>query len=117
MDCYALLWNRDAFAEVGLDPDRPPETLDALLEYARRLTKRDGNGKIQRIGMMPPDPLGIIAAFGGRFVDPATGMPTADDPRNVEALKWYRRLIEAQGGGTEVNAFSKGFGEEMGINN
>jgi len=117
MDCFALLWNKDAFGDVGLDPERPPKTLSELLDYARKLTRRDSNGRIVRIGMMPPDPLIIISAFGGQFIDPKTGMPTADHPRNIEALEWYRRLIEVQGSPEEVNAFQAGFGQEMGINN
>jgi ABC-type glycerol-3-phosphate transport system substrate-binding protein len=68
-------------------------------------------GVIVRIGMMPPDPLIIISAFGGQFIDPKTGMPTADHPRNIEALEWYRKLIEVQGGAEEVNAFQAGFGQ------
>jgi len=117
MDCFALLWNKDAFGDVGLDPERPPKTLSELLDYARKLTRRDSNGRIVRIGMMPPDPLIIISAFGGQFIDTKTGMPTADHPRNIEALEWYRRLIEVQGSPEEVNAFQAGFGQEMGINN
>jgi len=31
MDCFALLWNKDAFREAGLNPDRPPKTLSELL--------------------------------------------------------------------------------------
>lgn len=116
-DCFALLWNKDAFVDAGVNPEHPPKTLNELVQYARRLTKRDASGRITRLGMMPPDPLIIIAAFGGQFVDPRTGMPTADHPRNIEALHWYRTLIEAQGTSEEVNAFQAGFGQEMGINN
>jgi multiple sugar transport system substrate-binding protein len=67
--------------------------------------------------MMPPDPLLVISIMGGQFLDPVTGLPTADSPRNVEALTWYRDLIRAQGTPEEVNAFRAGFGDEQGINN
>jgi ABC-type glycerol-3-phosphate transport system substrate-binding protein len=39
-----LYYNREMFAEAGLDPDRPPETVAELQAYARLLT-RDRNGR------------------------------------------------------------------------
>ncbi len=38
-----LFWNKDAFKEVGLDPERAPATWDEMQEYASKLTKRSGN--------------------------------------------------------------------------
>ncbi len=117
MDCWGLLYRPETLAEAGIEGGRPPRTFEEVLEYARKLTLRDASGHIRRIGMAPPDPLVVIGAFGGQFIDPETGKPTADHPRNVAALEWYRKLIEVQGGAQEVNAFAAGFGQEMGINN
>src|SRR5258705_335602 len=39
-----LYWNKEAFKEAGLDPNRPPATWAEQVEYARKLTKRDGGG-------------------------------------------------------------------------
>lgn len=115
MDVMALLRNTVAYREAGIKS--PPRTLDELLKVAERLTIREKDGSIKRLGLLPPDPIVALVAFGGTFVDPVTGMPTADHPRNIEALEWYRRLIEVQGGGERVNAFAAGFGPESGINN
>src|SRR5581483_590573 len=101
--------------EAGIS--RPPQTLEELLDLARRLTKRNASGQIERLGLMPPDPILVISIMGGQFLDPVTGLPTADAPRNIEALTWYRVLIRAQGTPEEVNAFRAGFGDEQGINN
>lgn len=117
MDCYGLLWNKAAFREAGLDPERAPATHEELLDYARKLTKRDAKGNIERLGLAPPDPLVLMASFGGQFTDAENTRPTADHERNVAALRWYRELIEAQGGPEAVNGFAAGFGQEMGINN
>ncbi len=38
-----LYYNKDMFREAGLDPERPPRTIEELYEYARKLT-RDTNG-------------------------------------------------------------------------
>ncbi|MGM0600048.1 MAG: ABC transporter substrate-binding protein [Candidatus Rifleibacteriota bacterium] len=34
-----LYYNKDMFEEVGLDPDKPPKTLDDLAEYAETITR------------------------------------------------------------------------------
>ena len=47
----ALIWNKDRFREVGLDPERPPKTLDEMLEYAKILTETDKSGNITKPGM------------------------------------------------------------------
>jgi sn-glycerol 3-phosphate transport system substrate-binding protein len=38
-----LYYNKDRFAKVGLDPEKPPETWQELQEYARLLTSSDGS--------------------------------------------------------------------------
>jgi ABC-type glycerol-3-phosphate transport system substrate-binding protein len=45
-----LFYNRELFRAAGLDPDRPPETIEELDEYARRLTKRNPKGEIIQLG-------------------------------------------------------------------
>lgn len=117
LDAFALFWNPALFRQAGLSPSQPPETMEALLEYAHRLTRFDRYGNIRQLGLRPPDPQIIIAAFGGQFVEPRTGAITADHPVNIEAMRWYQRLIEAMGGGKRVQAFTAGFGNEQGTNN
>ena len=38
-----LYYNKEAFAEAGLDPEKAPATWDELKEYAKILTKKDGS--------------------------------------------------------------------------
>ncbi len=73
-----LYYNKEAFREAGLDPERPPTTWDELVEYAKRLTKRDAQGRVVRYGVAIPtedrstwllEGLGIQA--GGLLYDPA----------------------------------------------
>ncbi|MCS6860116.1 MAG: ABC transporter substrate-binding protein [Abditibacteriales bacterium] len=119
VDCYALLWNKDAFIAAGLDPERPPRTLDELQQFAVRLTQRDENGNLTRLGcQIEPQHYGLLlAVFGGRLYDPERDAITADDPRNVAALRWYKQFLDAQGGLAKVNAFSQGFGLGQSANN
>jgi sn-glycerol 3-phosphate transport system substrate-binding protein len=39
-----LYYNKEAFKEAGLDPNRPPATWKEQIEYAQKLTKRDAAG-------------------------------------------------------------------------
>lgn len=47
----ALYYNKDHFREAGLDPERPPETWDELIEVADRLTVRRADGTPVRAGL------------------------------------------------------------------
>ena len=47
-----FFWNKDHFAEAGLDPAQPP-AFDDLDNYHRRLTMQDNLGNITQIGSMP----------------------------------------------------------------
>ncbi|MFD2117985.1 ABC transporter substrate-binding protein [Paenibacillus yanchengensis] len=38
-----LLYNRERFADVGLDPEKPPTNWDELTDYAKKLTDPDAN--------------------------------------------------------------------------
>jgi multiple sugar transport system substrate-binding protein len=46
----ALFWNKDLFAEAGLDPEVPPQTLEETRDYAIQLTKHDKNGNLTQSG-------------------------------------------------------------------
>ncbi|MFA7672191.1 MAG: ABC transporter substrate-binding protein, partial [Sphaerochaetaceae bacterium] len=48
-----LYYNKDAFREAGLDPDKTPQSLDELAETAALLTKKSSDGKtIERYGFV-----------------------------------------------------------------
>ncbi|NIR02910.1 MAG: extracellular solute-binding protein, partial [Gemmatimonadales bacterium] len=46
----ALHWNKRLFREAGLDPERPPRTLEELDRYADLLTTRDEEGGLVQMG-------------------------------------------------------------------
>jgi sn-glycerol 3-phosphate transport system substrate-binding protein len=45
-----MYYNKAAFKEVGLDPDKPPTTFSAVMDAAKKLVKKDGD-KITRGGL------------------------------------------------------------------
>lgn len=100
-----LFYNTDMFKEAGLDPNKPPRTLDELVDYAKKLTKYDKDGNITRQGFairFTGNPTGIadkwlpfLHACGGRLYSPdgkkASGY--INSPESIEALQFYVDLV------------------------
>ncbi|MBN8955464.1 MAG: extracellular solute-binding protein, partial [Rhizobiales bacterium] len=49
-----LYWNKDAFKEAGLDPEKAPENWKEETAFAEKLTKRDSSGNTTQWGMQIP---------------------------------------------------------------
>ena len=98
----ALFWNKKLFEKAGLDPEKPPTTLQELVEYAKKLTVYDKKGNIVQEGLtMQPSGQGhhwirevLVREFGG--------VPYTSDARTVlydktgagsDVLKFYTDLI------------------------
>jgi len=88
-----MYYNKDMFKEVGLDPNAPPATWEALVENAKALTK-DG-----RWGIMVPStgyPYWMFQCFAiqnGKELMNSEGTETYfTDPKVVEALEFWRGL-------------------------
>jgi ABC-type glycerol-3-phosphate transport system substrate-binding protein len=101
-----MYMNVDMFKKAGLDPDKPPKTLDAWLAAVKKLTIQDPKGgEPTQVGFALRSkgaPVGItdkflpIAhAFGARMLSPdmtrATGY--ANSPEMVAALQFYGDLV------------------------
>jgi len=89
-------WNKDAFREVGLDPEVPPTTWDEMVAFAERLTKRDASGNVVRWGIQIPSsgfPYWLFQALTTQndviLANEAGTKVTYDDPRVVEALRFW----------------------------
>jgi ABC-type glycerol-3-phosphate transport system substrate-binding protein len=108
----ALHWNRTAFREAGLDPDRPPRTLEELDELSDRLTKRDASGKITQMGFMQAEPGWWHWAwgyyFGGTLWDGA-GRVTITAPENLRGFSWAKSYSDKYDA-KELQVFQSGFG-------
>ena len=90
-----LYWNKEAFAEAGLDPDTPPATWDEMVEFGKKLTKRDASGNVTQWGLRIPTSGFPYWLFQGLttqndvFLMNDDGNETYfDDPRVIEALQF-----------------------------
>ncbi len=113
-------WNKKHFAEVGLDPEKPPKSAEELEQYADLLDKREG-GKLVRIGFDPLSTM-LFWALGFWWYGCATQAPvknpfydfsqmkcTINDPRLVEALEWKVKWVNRYGM-DELGSFRSAFG-------
>jgi ABC-type glycerol-3-phosphate transport system substrate-binding protein len=118
----ALHWNRRLFKEAGLDPDKPPTSLEELDRMAERLTiveiKRDGHTQrvrftdlteterqakrfnIVQLGFSPAEPGWWKQTWGywfGADLWDKQRKITADSPGNIEAMAWHGSYTQKYG--------------------
>ncbi len=104
----ALFWNKDLFEAAGLDPEKPPTTLDELVEMAPLLTTFDSAGNIDIEGF-PVAPNGqdhhwfrevLVRQFGGEPYSADNRTVTYNSAEGCEAFKY---LLQFE---TELNTGS-----------
>jgi sn-glycerol 3-phosphate transport system substrate-binding protein len=96
-----LYWNKEAFKEAGLDPGRPPANWTEQVEFARRLTKRDGSGNVTQWGVQVPSsgfPYWLFQGFTTQndvlLMNEAGTQTYYDKPAVVEALQYWVDLSQ-----------------------
>jgi multiple sugar transport system substrate-binding protein len=128
----ALLTNKRLFKEAGLDPEKPPTTIEELDDFAQKLTKWEvtlpnGEKKIEtgylpdvpssqkrlvQAGFLPGEPgwwsYGWGYFFGGSLVDGPDKI-TAADPANLRAYNWVASYSKNLGIDV-TKRFRSGFG-------
>jgi len=101
----ALFWNTRLFEEAGLDPERGPESLDELVEFAKKIAKKDDAGNLTQVGIT----IGMTGQdhhwWREVLVRQFGGVPYGDDYTKVtynneageKALSFYTGLITQHG--------------------
>ena len=96
-----MYYNKDAFKEAGLDPNKAPQNWAELKEAAHKLTKKDANGNVMQYGIQIPS-TGFAYWMLQTFTTPndvllaneAGTQVTLDNPKVIEALEYWVNLAK-----------------------
>ena len=99
-----MYYNKDAFREVGLDPECPPTTWAELEDYAAKLTKKDENGNTIRYGVqIPSDKAGyaywMLQTFtltqdGQNLMSPDGKQVYFNHEKTIKGLEFWKSLSD-----------------------
>ncbi len=105
-----LFYNKQEFEDAGLTA--PPETLEELFAYAKKLTKKDAKGNITQMGFIPDYPwidnVFWPVIFNGSW-DDGSGKLTANQEANVKAID-YQMNYYREFGQESIDKFKSGMG-------
>ncbi|MCC3861138.1 extracellular solute-binding protein [Pseudemcibacter aquimaris] len=96
-----LFWNKKIFREAGLDPSTPPQTLDELVQFAKRLTKYDRAGNIIQVGLTI-GPINqdhnwwrevLVRQFGGTPYNDDNTKVTYTSDAGLKAFQFYTEFV------------------------
>ncbi len=93
----ALFWNKSLFEKAGLDPNTPPKTWDELYDMAKTIKDKTG---VPGYGLPAKTMDNTMHQFlhyvytnDGQVID-ADGNIVLDSPQNLEALQFYKKLVD-----------------------
>jgi multiple sugar transport system substrate-binding protein len=113
-DAYALFWNKDLFEAAGLDPEKPPATMEELVEFAKKLTIVGADGKLEQVGFIPDHSWShldlYVRNFGGFWYSDDGTQLTVNSQPMIDAMTWQQQFYTMYGV-KNLQAFASGFGE------
>ena len=100
---YLYFWDKDQFAEAGLDPERPPRTWDELEEFAKKLTVKNPDGSFERIGFhaaaVSNSPFLVWLYLNRHGCTPMTSRSSFRWSRRHRGMEWIVGLADRLYGG------------------
>ena len=92
-----MYYNKQAFKEAGLDPEKYPVTWDEMVAAGKAVTAKDAAGQVTRWGVGIAGNVGsaqwlfgaLVAQNGGTLVNEAGTETYLTDPKVVEALQYW----------------------------
>ncbi|HEY3459305.1 MAG TPA: ABC transporter substrate-binding protein, partial [Casimicrobiaceae bacterium] len=95
-----LYYNKEAFKDAGLDPNKAPATWTEMREFAQKLTKRDASGNVTQWGVQIPSSgfpywlfQGLVIENGVNLMNQAGTEVYYDKPEVVGALQYWLDLV------------------------
>ena len=98
-----LVYNKEMFRAAGLDPNKPPETWDQLVKYAKKLTRdTDGDGKLDQwgYGLIGKKEEGMFMRLhpwfwgaGGDYLTPDGKHSALNTKESLIGFKFYTDLV------------------------
>jgi len=96
-----LYYNKEAFKEAGLDPNKPPANWKEMAEFGEKLTKRDASGKVTQWGVQIPSSGFPYWLFQGLAIENGVNLMNAagtevyyDKPEVIAALQYWVDLVK-----------------------
>ena len=122
IDLSALFYNKVLYTRAGLDPEKPPTTLDELYTHAKKIDTLGGDVNGYFFGGSCPGCMlfttwPMIWASGGTVLNEQGTASTVDNPESVGVYGLYRRMfaegvapaaVKNEAGATWTQAFTNG---------
>jgi multiple sugar transport system substrate-binding protein len=96
VNANVIFFNKRLFDEAGEPYPTSDWDWNECLRVARKLTKRDANGRTLRYALGTYEMLetaGLVWQFGGEFFDPTLTYCTLDSPEAMEAIRFLHRML------------------------
>jgi sn-glycerol 3-phosphate transport system substrate-binding protein len=100
-----VYYNKNDFREVGLDPEKPPQTLEDVKAYSQKLLKKDSAGNITRSGLaldvMPWHFEEWLAKAGALYVNNGNGRDARateavfNGPEGKAIFEWWADMVKS----------------------
>jgi sn-glycerol 3-phosphate transport system substrate-binding protein len=91
-----LYWNKEAFKEAGLDPNKAPANWSEMVDFAKKLTKKDASGNVSQWGVQVPSsgfPYWLFQGFTTQnnvvLMNKEGTRTYYDNPAVIEALQYW----------------------------
>src|SRR5215207_5256385 len=117
-ETMAFIWNKQIFADAGLDPESPPATWADVVAYSNQIkqeTGKNGYGMVAKVnaGNTPFRFMPVMWAYGGSALDEAVDEPTYEttminSPEGIAAMISHpSEYVAMQGRAAEATGSDK----------
>lgn len=99
-----LYYNKNAFKEAGIDPNKPPKNFNQIEEYGKKLLKKDASGKVTQYGYSMAiygwffeqfmAKQGALYANNGNGRDKEATAVAFNNDAGLNIINWWKKLVD-----------------------